>query len=123
MQNVSGIGDRIKLAREHAGISQSDLAERVTGSRRAATVSDWETGETTPAGDQLMRLPGALGVDGHWLLTGTGGMERVEESEAVRRLALVRHALDAPIEHVEVARGFSAADAEGPTGPADDASS
>lgn len=54
--------ERIKQLRKEAGLSQSQLAELVGVSK--AAVSCWETGvRGVPAGDNLVRLSQALGLD------------------------------------------------------------
>lgn len=89
------LGDRIKRARERAGLTQADLARRVgSKSGRSGTVSDWERGKY-PGAETLAELPGVLGCDGHWLLTGEGAMVRRPPSDSDRRLRLVREIVTA----------------------------
>lgn len=49
-----GVGERVRLAREEAGMSQAELAERI--GRRQAYVSDVETGKTEPNATTLAVL-------------------------------------------------------------------
>jgi phage repressor protein C with HTH and peptisase S24 domain len=65
------LGERIKSAREEAGLSKSDLARSVGVS--ASAVTQWENGETrTLEGENLVRAAVALLVDPVWLATGKG---------------------------------------------------
>lgn len=67
-----GIHDRIKEAREQAGISQTELA-RLLGVTRSAC-SQWESsGGTAPRRERLEQLAQLLGVSFEWLATGRGG--------------------------------------------------
>ena len=50
----------ITVARESAGISQSELARRIGKSRQQ--VHDWESGARNPKLDALMKIAQALGV-------------------------------------------------------------
>ena len=51
-------------------MSQADLARGL--GIGVATVSEWFTRGRVPNGDVMLRLPSALQVSGHWLLTGEG---------------------------------------------------
>lgn len=71
------------------GLSQNGLADRLSeGGTRvyASAVGGWLKG-ALPSGETMLRLPSALGVDGHWLLTGEGQMRRIP-------LTLIQAALD-----------------------------
>lgn len=67
------LGERLRLARNRAGLSQEALADAVglgeVGSGRS-TVSNWENDKTIPEGRYLLRLPDLLGVSADWLLLG-----------------------------------------------------
>jgi transcriptional regulator with XRE-family HTH domain len=81
---------RLREAMDARGWNQSDLA-RELGVRRA-TVSDWFARGRVPMGDAVMRMPKALGVDGHWLLTGevsdsASSAQHRRALEEVRRIA------------------------------------
>src|SRR4051794_30997926 len=53
--------------------SRAALAEKVQ--RSGPTVSDWfKPNGALPDGGAMIFLPGALGVNGHWLLTSEGAM-------------------------------------------------
>lgn len=61
---------RISIRRKELGLNQSDLARAVGVSR--ASVSQWEKGETSIKGENLLPLAKALKCDPNWLLTGQG---------------------------------------------------
>jgi len=65
------IGDRIKEARERAGFTQQQLADRLgiraSGRQR---VSGWETGLRTPRRDTLEKIARATGVTPAWIAYG-----------------------------------------------------
>ena len=62
------IGDRIRKAREHAGLDQDQLAD-LTGFGRS-TLSNWEHDRNAPSVKKLLDLARALDVPVTWLLTG-----------------------------------------------------
>lgn len=63
---------RIRLRLEEVGISKNELARRIGAA--GPTVIEWFTKGALPDGEKLARLPDALQVNGHWLLTGEGSM-------------------------------------------------
>nr|PZN59215.1 MAG: hypothetical protein DIU58_18270 [Sphaerobacter thermophilus] len=65
---------RIEEALQAAGITKAELARRLAKSPSA--ISEWWTKQAMPEGETILRLPEALSVSGHWLLTGEGPMER-----------------------------------------------
>lgn len=70
------LGRRIRLLREMAGLSQSQLAEKVGISRSA--VAFWETGRSGHVGKHLGQLAEVLGVEPEVLLTGMAFKEITE---------------------------------------------
>lgn len=84
---MSTLGSRIKWARERAGLTQGELADRV-GVTAGSRVSEWENEHRQPSAPVLMALPGVLGVSGHWLLTGDGA--RVREQTRITADTLLR---------------------------------
>lgn len=67
------IGDRIRLAREAAAISKSELARRI-GVHPSACIQ-WESaGGTNPKLEHLAQVAVELGVNFEWLATGRGEM-------------------------------------------------
>ena len=104
---LSAFFERLRQVLDDRGMSQADLARELNVG--VATVSEWFTRGRVPNGDVMLRLPGALRVNGHWLLTGQGPREYEAEpggdpylrgaGDAIQRLSA---ALD------EVARRFGA---------------
>jgi len=70
---LSAFFERLRQVLDDQGMSQADLARELGVG--VATVSEWFTRGRVPNGDVMLRLPGALGVNGHWLLTGEGPRE------------------------------------------------
>ena len=71
-------GGRLCIALHRKGLSQRALAEALGGEERAASgsaVNAWFVHGKLPEGKYMLKLPGLLGVSGHWLLTGEGPME------------------------------------------------
>ncbi|WP_343041300.1 helix-turn-helix transcriptional regulator [Streptomyces typhae] len=54
------VGERIRIARVHAGLSQEKLAERAGMDRQA--IGRIELGHASPLLDNLVRIADALGV-------------------------------------------------------------
>ena len=54
------LGERIRAARQAAGLSQEKLAERLGLTRQAVT--KWETGQSAPSTENLLHLAEVLGV-------------------------------------------------------------
>ena len=68
------VGKRIRQARELAGLTQEQLAEKIGVSRTA--VVRWEAGETDPTLDHLIAMTTILKVSADFLL-GTGGSDQI----------------------------------------------
>jgi transcriptional regulator with XRE-family HTH domain len=110
---LSAFFERLRRALDDRAMSQADLARELNVG--VATVSEWFTRGRVPNGDVMLRLPGALRVNGHWLLTGEGPSERETPrggdpycSGAEDAIARMAQALD------EVARRFGSASAPRP---------
>ena len=71
--DISELCRRIALAMTIRDLSQSEVARRI--GCRQSIVSDWLQKDRAPSGIYLTKLPAALDVDGHWLLTGEGEMD------------------------------------------------
>jgi len=63
-------GDRLAGAREKAGLSQRELAERL--GVKLTTLRHWEDDLAAPRANRLQMLAGMLGVSLTWLLTAQG---------------------------------------------------
>ncbi|MFM2482767.1 S24 family peptidase [Celerinatantimonas sp. YJH-8] len=62
------IGDRIRRVRKELKLTQKDIAKSIGVS--AASVTQWERGDTTPKGANLIALCNRLKLDPAWLQTG-----------------------------------------------------
>lgn len=63
-------GDRLALAREHAGMDQAQLARRL--GVKIQTLRNWESDRAEPRANRLQMLAGLLNVSIIWLMTGSG---------------------------------------------------
>jgi transcriptional regulator with XRE-family HTH domain len=84
----SGVGDRIRKARQAMGMSQEHLARAIGVSRSA--VAQWETGRTGQVRANLARIAGTLGVSMEYVLTGGGSPSQGPAAESGDELALLR---------------------------------
>lgn len=64
------LGGRLSVARDTAGLSLADVANRV-GVRKESLLS-WEADRAEPRPSRLIDLAGILGVSPMWLMTGVG---------------------------------------------------
>lgn len=78
--------DRLRKAREVAGLSQSELAERMGISRR--TISRNESGDFTLRRPQMIAWAMATGVSLEWLETGEAPRPSDEGPRVVRHQGL-----------------------------------
>ena len=94
-------GDRLAGAREAAGLSQAELAEKL--GVRLETLEAWEDDAAEPRANRLQMLSGMLNVTLMWLLTGEGqGLDGPPEAMAepttdraiVREIREVRSGLE-----------------------------
>jgi len=104
--SVSTLGERISVAREHAGLSEDELAERLAVQRR--TIDDWEGDGAEPRANKLVMLAGILGVSPAWLLSGAGDGVPAPDADAATiddgalRLRLAAELRDAVKAHTHV---------------------
>ena len=92
------IGEKIQYYRKQKGLSQEELGQLLTVSRQ--TVSQWETGQTSPTIDNLTRLKDVLGVSVDELLSpemGTPGepTEAPKEEQPLERYETALNAAEA----------------------------
>ena len=85
---VSGVGGRIRAARQVAGLTQAELAATVGVSRSA--VAQWETERAGQVGGNLARISEILRVSAEHLLRGTLPSEGGAVAEDATELALLR---------------------------------
>jgi len=104
--SVSTLGERISVAREHAGLSEDELAERLAVQRR--TIDDWEGDGAEPRANKLVMLAGILGGRRAWLITGAGDGVPAPDADAATiddgalRLRLAAELRDAVKAHTHV---------------------
>lgn len=70
---------------------------------RAETVTAWVGNDYLPGGEQMTRLPGLLGCDGHWLLTGEGDMVRQAASMKEMRADYIARVITGDLDDAVVA--------------------
>jgi transcriptional regulator with XRE-family HTH domain len=68
--DVATLGDRLAGAREAAGLTQEDLAQRL--GVRLTTLQAWEEDMAEPRGNRLQMLAGMLNVSLTWLIMAEG---------------------------------------------------
>ncbi len=108
------VAQRVREAREEAGLTQAQLAKRVDKTQTA--VSFWESGKRTPGLDDLIQLSDALKKDVYYFLPSTemhmpvatmlravaDRLASVELREAVERLLIDAEALGLPQRRFEI---------------------
>ena len=68
--DVSTLGERISVAREHAGLTLNDLAKALAV--QSDTLRGWEVDTAEPRANKLSMMAGVLGVTPSWLMNGIG---------------------------------------------------
>ncbi|WP_443029900.1 helix-turn-helix transcriptional regulator [Sphingomonas sp. ZB1N12] len=89
-RDVEGLARRLRLAREHAGLTQQQFAARIGYSRRQ--VLSWENGTNLPPIWALAEVRRAFDIDPEWVLSGPGWipLRKVPVDAPDRRLRLNR---------------------------------
>jgi len=80
----TGIGERLRLAREMAGLSQAQVATMLSLHR--PSVSEMEAGRRKVSAEELTKLSEIYDVSMSWL-TGLDKEEGVEESDRIKLAA------------------------------------
>jgi transcriptional regulator with XRE-family HTH domain len=94
----ASIGERIRIARDRAGLTRAELGRRV-GVRPSAS-RQWEQRDaTTPSVTHLAQIAAVTGVAFEWLATGRGSL-RLAESEDQPVLVAETFARDAQEERL-----------------------
>jgi len=80
------LGEKIQVLRKQSGMSQEQLAERITISRQA--ISRWELNESVPDVDNIVQLSQIFGVSTDYLLkdgeyTAVKGNTRTNSSDGI----------------------------------------
>lgn len=99
-QSQSGMGERIRQARQTAGMTQVELAQAVGVSRSA--IAQWETDRSGQVGVNLARLAVVLSVSPTYLLNGTVGPDGGGTAETPQEMALLRLYREMPDEDRQV---------------------
>lgn len=81
--NIEMLGDRVKKARKHAGLTQIQLAKKVKTSQGA--ISDLENGRNKDS-SSLYDIAKVTGVSTDWLMKGHGEMLDVEKKPSIDEL-------------------------------------
>ena len=68
MYDPKVVGQRIKEARKRLKWTQTDLANRLKGSRHKQSISNWENGQRAPSTSSLRELARVLSVNFTWLV-------------------------------------------------------
>ena len=103
--NPAAIGERLRWAREQAGLTQTQIARMLNCHR--PTISQIEGGQRIVRPDEIARFASLYGVQEKWIIHGDSGLEakdaRVEI--AARELAKLRKEdLDAILKVIKVMR-------------------
>src|SRR5690625_694291 len=69
-EDAATFGDRLALAREHAGMDQAQLARRL--GVKVQTLLDWGTGRGEARANRLQMLAGLVNGSMVWLMAGCG---------------------------------------------------
>lgn len=81
-EETATFGDRLAAARDAAGLTQKELAQRM--GIKTSTLRHWEEDLSEPRANRLSLFAGMLGVSLSWLLTGEGeGLSAPSEDEVL----------------------------------------
>lgn len=69
-RDVAALARRLRIAREHAGLTQQEFADRIGYSRRQ--IISWENGTNLPPIWALAAVREAFDIDPEWVLSGPG---------------------------------------------------
>ena len=78
---MSTLGERIKIIRQRASMTQADFGKEIGVS--GAAVSTSESGKTNPENRTILLICEKFGVNREWLETGNGEMLNVHESASL----------------------------------------
>jgi len=81
------LGDRLRKAREFAGLHATQLADEIGIGRNS--VSNYENGHTKPRRPVLQAWAMRTGVDYEWLVTGQATRPSVPAGEGAERAAAI----------------------------------
>lgn len=99
------LGDRLTVAREAAGMTVPQLADRLEV--QAQTVEGWEIDQAAPGDDGLARIATILNVPPLWLVAGSGpGLATDAAGGAATELAELRRLLDEAMQRLARLEGI-----------------
>ena len=102
----SAIGERLRWAREQAGLTQSQIARMLDYHR--PTISQIEAGQRIVRPDEIARFASLYGVQEKWIIRGDSGLAAPGDARveiAARELAKLRKEdLDAILKVIKVMR-------------------
>jgi transcriptional regulator with XRE-family HTH domain len=79
---LRAVADRLRIAREHAGLDQQQFADRIGFSRRQVVA--WETAANAPPIWALEAVREHLNIDPEWVLSGPGDLPLVDVGPDLR---------------------------------------
>ncbi|TQC94705.1 helix-turn-helix domain-containing protein [Moraxellaceae bacterium AER2_44_116] len=83
--NTFEIGERVRELRKKHKMTQAEVARKIGVS--SPTITQWENNQTSPKGDNLLRLSQVLSCSPDWLMSGKGHPNDIHENvEAAPRL-------------------------------------
>ena len=104
--NPSAIGERLRWAREQAGLTQAQIARMLSYHR--PTISQIEAGQRVVRPDEIARFASLYGVQETWILHGDRGLAANQDARveiAARELAKLRKEdLDTILKVIKVMR-------------------
>lgn len=110
----AAIGERLRWAREQAGLTQAQIARLLKVHR--PTISQVEAGQRVVKPDEIAQLASLYGVQESWIIHGDAGVSSKHDARieiAARELAkLKQDDLDTILKVIKVMRSSSGADRE-----------
>jgi transcriptional regulator with XRE-family HTH domain len=102
----AAVGDRLRWAREQAGLTQAQIARMLKYHR--PTISQIEAGQRVVRPDEIARFASLYGVQEAWIIHGDTGIAEIQDARveiAARELAkLSREDLDTILKVIKVMR-------------------
>lgn len=104
--NPTAVGERLRWAREQAGLTQSQIARMLSYHR--PTISQIEAGQRIVRPDEIARFASLYGVKEAWIIHGDAGIPANQDARveiAARELAKLRKEdLDTILKVIKVMR-------------------
>lgn len=110
----SAVGERLRWAREQAGLTQTQIARLLKYHR--PTISQIEAGQRIVRPDEIARFATLYGVQESWIIHGDSGIASTQDARveiAARELSKLRQEdLDAILKVIKVMRSKRGGDGE-----------